>query len=567
MNDLARGAGSHELWSLLAARCDGTMTPRMWERLNELLRDDQDARRVYILHMDQHAMLLWRYRDVVAEDINAIEPADVPNALPTAPGLGFLVTTLPRTLGYFSSDWSLSYLIATVVCGIAALIGSLIYVSRYEQVVDDTPSSAAEHQPEPLPTVEPVGRITGMVDCKWVKGSDPLRSNDVVSMGKEFRLESGLMEIGYDTGAKVILQGPVAYVVESKNGGFMSVGKLTGKMTTASAKGFSVRTPTATITDLGTEFGVEVYENNTSDVYVLSGTVDVVARHGNGRQRLQANNNGGGLRSARVEADGGNGSPKIVLVSLDPSRFPKIMPRANVAKRTLRDDKTILVESRFNLSTEGWTASDEGGGVTYARDAGNPGGCIETGETPRGADAFYFISSPMFSGNRLAAFGGQLTFDVFTAFVNPEKEVPPEKALWMEPPLVILRSRDCSIATDLTSRVKFNQWNSMTIPLNAAGKWYRLSNNRALEGLQTDRVPVSGDAIRKILSDLDTIWIRAEYLHGYDIGRLDNVLLVAPDSPVSGEQRNTSADSMLEPARRGKRVLDAAPQKQPHIQH
>ena len=37
------------------------------------------------------------------------------------------------------------------------------------------------------------------------------------------------MEITYDTGAKVILQGPVTYEVES-NGGYLSVGKLTGKL-------------------------------------------------------------------------------------------------------------------------------------------------------------------------------------------------------------------------------------------------------------------------------------------------------------------------------------------------
>ena len=38
------------------------------------------------------------------------------------------------------------------------------------------------------------------------------------------------MEITYDTGAKVILQGPVTYEVESADGGFLSVGKLTARL-------------------------------------------------------------------------------------------------------------------------------------------------------------------------------------------------------------------------------------------------------------------------------------------------------------------------------------------------
>ena len=61
-----------------------------------------------------------------------------------------------------------------------------------------------------------------MVDCKWNGGSR-------VSLGQKFDLASGLMEITYDTGAKVILQGPVTYSVEA-NGGYLAVGKLTGKL-------------------------------------------------------------------------------------------------------------------------------------------------------------------------------------------------------------------------------------------------------------------------------------------------------------------------------------------------
>ena len=50
-----------------------------------------------------------------------------------------------------------------------------------------------------------------------------------MSLGDRFALASGLMEITYDTGAKVILQGPVTYEVEA-NGGYLAVGKLTGKL-------------------------------------------------------------------------------------------------------------------------------------------------------------------------------------------------------------------------------------------------------------------------------------------------------------------------------------------------
>ena len=113
-----------------------------------------------------------------------------------------------------------------------------------------------------------VGRITGMVDCK---SAGIALDSPGVSLGRKYELASGLMEITYDTGAKVILQGPVTYEVESATGGYLSVGKLTARVENAKqqpaiskfpnlqiSKLFVVRTPTAIVTDLGTEFGVEV---------------------------------------------------------------------------------------------------------------------------------------------------------------------------------------------------------------------------------------------------------------------------------------------------------------------
>ena len=92
------------------------------------------------------------------------------------------------------------------------------------------------------------------------------------------------MEITYDTGAKVTLQGPATYEVESRSGGFLSLGKLTARVEKKAQRSnsqspiphplFSIRTPTAMVTDLGTEFGVEVPERGDAIVHVFEGKVD-----------------------------------------------------------------------------------------------------------------------------------------------------------------------------------------------------------------------------------------------------------------------------------------------------
>jgi hypothetical protein len=62
----------------------------------------------------------------------------------------------------------------------------------------------------------------------------------------------------------------------------MAIGKLTGKVESKGAIGFAVRTPTAVVTDLGTEFGVEVDKNGHTTSHVFRGVIkmDVVSQNG-----------------------------------------------------------------------------------------------------------------------------------------------------------------------------------------------------------------------------------------------------------------------------------------------
>jgi hypothetical protein len=263
--------------------------------LQSLLRSSDEVCRSYVelLHLD--AELQWlivsQQGGEMALDALAASERTPQRLSPTgAPSL------FHTTVGYFSSGWPVAYLIATVIVGIGLVIGAVTRVSRYEEVAGDVPPAAAGHGITPQLGAEVVGWITGMVDCKWAKGSVPRGSNRGLSLGRELRIESGLVEITYETGATVLLQGPVAYAVESTNGGFLSLGKLTGKVEARQAKGFVVRTPTATVTDLGTEFGVEVDAVGRADVHVFRGVVEC-------RPTAKQGEKGIGTKSIRLTED------------------------------------------------------------------------------------------------------------------------------------------------------------------------------------------------------------------------------------------------------------------------
>ena len=294
---MSQTANPHELESLLTACLEGVSSEDQSHRLEQLIGEDPAALDAYVDLMSMHAMLQFRHWpqpdespecDNISTGSNAVNTNDRPP----------IVTSLPPPLSsplstYITSSWPVAYLVATVVFAAALSIAALIHVSRTTEFVQQPGRSApsATPSPTPSPKTSDVARITGMVDCQWV---DPRTAptGNAVPLGQVYALTSGLLELTYDTGARVILQGPVTYAVESANGGRLSLGRLSAKLEKKSeARGqrsdsanqkseiinhqFAVRTPTATITDLGTEFGVEVAKDGSNRVHVFQGKVEL----------------------------------------------------------------------------------------------------------------------------------------------------------------------------------------------------------------------------------------------------------------------------------------------------
>ena len=215
-----------ELRVLADAVCDGALTEHDAVRLEQMLHGNAEAQRFYLACVRLDGYLLWEFGQQTQE------------ATPPRPSFPiFLGNTIHGTVGYFSSGWPVAYLVATVIFGIGLWIGSLVPVSQPAQVAKQSslPSQSVaraedracrqDHRHGRLPVgPDPGFRVQGpALDS---------RPSTLVSLGDKFALASGLMEITYDTGAKVILQGPVTYEVESSDGGFLSVGKLTAELET-----------------------------------------------------------------------------------------------------------------------------------------------------------------------------------------------------------------------------------------------------------------------------------------------------------------------------------------------
>jgi hypothetical protein len=352
----------NELVELAFAVCDGTASDAQLDQVEEFLAADPAARLLYLqcleLHFEMDRRTGCRQRaagdgrkcprtrsfgaasgektaedGILGPDHPGLEDADsqylhIPPAVrPFNPGHA-PIAPVHGVFAYLSSGWPAAYLVATVICGVAALIGASTYVSWPNGDAKQRSVIAEGRVTSPQQDAF-VAKITGIVDCEWVDSSNSPTSRRA-AIGQKYSLASGLMEVTFDTGARVILQGPTTFEIQSANSGYLSFGKLTGKVEVDAAKGFAIRTPTAVVTDLGTEFGVEVDGQGATTSHVFRGSVRMQTLGGDAKKSrdakvLHAN------ETARVER---NNASNIVLLEPSSERadYVRSLPNRAVTK-------------------------------------------------------------------------------------------------------------------------------------------------------------------------------------------------------------------------------------------
>ena len=117
-----------------------------------------------------------------------------------------------------------------------------------------------------------VATVVDQVGVKWSKGSEQLSINDRVLTNQfPYRIDKGIVKIKYDQGVDVLIEGPAEFVIEKK-GMDLTFGRVYSYVS-ETGRGFMVDTPNSRFVDLGTEFGVFVDSDASSELHVLKGEV------------------------------------------------------------------------------------------------------------------------------------------------------------------------------------------------------------------------------------------------------------------------------------------------------
>ena len=136
-----------------------------------------------------------------------------------------------------------------------------------------TGNSSSAHATSPVASY--VATLTRTADCVWENPRESRRTGSRLQPG-ELRLKRGLVQIRFDHGPALLVEGPAHIRLESSTAATVNRGKVVFR-TDESAAPFDLHTPSATLMDLGTEYAVAVNAEG-EEVQVFEGEVERSAR-------------------------------------------------------------------------------------------------------------------------------------------------------------------------------------------------------------------------------------------------------------------------------------------------
>ncbi len=141
-----------------------------------------------------------------------------------------------------------------------------------------------------------------VVDAVEVVGSphELTAEGAVLDEGLPLRFESGAVSVRMPSEASFTVEGPASLTVTGENRVLLSEGRLFVRVPPAGV-GFTVETPSGSLTDLGTEFGVVVDQRGATQSYVYVG--EVRAEAGESSATLSAG------KAIRIDVEGRLGRP------------------------------------------------------------------------------------------------------------------------------------------------------------------------------------------------------------------------------------------------------------------
>jgi len=247
-----------EIRDLADALVDGMLTPYEAARLEGLVARSEAGRQCLVECLQLHAELTWEHCDTT--------PMQLSQELRS-------VLVVPEVEAV-RHQWRWRVYVMAASLLVAVSLATLFAVALLRERVAP--------QDEAIPD-RAVARLRGTLDAEW--STDAGLPPQLTAQRRQPRLlTGGFAELEFQGGARVVLHGPARFTPLSPHGGRLLSGRLSARVP-ARARGFEILTPNALVVDLGTEFGVAVTPEGSTEVEVFRGEVFVAPRPSAGEDR------------------------------------------------------------------------------------------------------------------------------------------------------------------------------------------------------------------------------------------------------------------------------------------
>jgi hypothetical protein len=341
---------SPEFDDAVAAVCHGSATEAEMRALNVLLRRDSSTRDEYLMRVELHTRLASG-RDLFSQTADAAASCRLPG-----------ISTDDRR-NVFSLNPAVPATRRKPV-RVLALAACLMFIAGGVWTLWFKQSATRNGA-----TSSAVAMLTRAVDARWGGNSAPLRVGSALGPGW-LRLESGLAQVVFYSGARVVIEGPAELRLVSPQEAICPIGRLLAEVPEP-ARGFRLGTDHVNVVDLGTSFGIEASHGRT-EVHVFKGKVELLPGT---RARLSLSES----EAAVVE---GNAPPRLMAASAEPFTSMFEFQQRSLASEAFRyeqwqfanaqlnQDPSLVVHLDFeNLSSTDWTLRNAAEQNRSVRDA------------------------------------------------------------------------------------------------------------------------------------------------------------------------------------------------------
>lgn len=303
---------SAEFDEAVAGVCHGSAAEAQMRALNELLRSDSKACDEYLLRIELHTRLSSNpdlFSQLTAQAascrLDNNKPASRARILPLHP----LVP--PRRRG-------LAQVLALAACLVLVAWG--VWSMWFKN---------------PGATSTAVAMLTRTVDAQWGQTRVAPRVGGALDPGT-LRLRSGLAQVVFYSGARMVIEGPAELQIVSSVEAFCPSGRLLLEVPPP-AHGFRLKTAQLNVVDLGTSFGINA-DGSQSEVHVFKGKVELVSTTAAKRS----------LDKGQAAVVQGKGEPRFMAAS--PENFASLFEfqQRSLASEAFRYEQWQLANSKLN---------------------------------------------------------------------------------------------------------------------------------------------------------------------------------------------------------------------------